>query len=42
VAADAKLPDCPVPVLALGDAPGVADFLIAALGLNETAQTKEP
>ncbi|HTJ91332.1 MAG TPA: molybdopterin-guanine dinucleotide biosynthesis protein B [Acidocella sp.] len=37
VAADEKLPDCPVPVLDLGDARGVADFLISALGLNEAA-----
>ncbi len=41
VAADEKLPDCPVPVLDLGDAQGVADFLIGALGLDEKAQTKE-
>lgn len=41
VAADEKLADCPVPALDLGDAQGIADFLIATLGLNENAQTKE-
>jgi molybdopterin-guanine dinucleotide biosynthesis protein B len=41
VASDEKLPDCPVPVLDLGDAQCVADFLIGALGLNRVAQTKE-
>jgi hypothetical protein len=41
VAADEKLPDCPVPVLDLGDAQGIADFLIGALGLNEKVRTKE-
>lgn len=41
VASDEKLPDCPVPVLDLGDAQGIADFLISALGLNQMVQTKE-
>jgi molybdopterin-guanine dinucleotide biosynthesis adapter protein len=41
VATDARLPDCPVPVLDLGDPQGLADFLIGVLGLNETVQTKE-
>jgi molybdopterin-guanine dinucleotide biosynthesis protein B len=41
VAADETLPDCPVPVLDLQDAHGIADFLIGALGLNEVVQTKE-
>ena len=41
VAADEKLPDCLVPVLDLGDAQGIADFLIGALGLNEKVRTKE-
>ena len=41
VAAEEKLPDCPVPVLDLGDAQGIADFLIGARGLNEKVRTKE-
>ncbi len=35
VAADAPLPDCPVPVLPLDEAGEIADFVIYALGLNK-------
>jgi molybdopterin-guanine dinucleotide biosynthesis adapter protein len=38
VASDETLPDCPVPVLDLRDAHGVADFLIGALRLHEAGQ----
>jgi molybdopterin-guanine dinucleotide biosynthesis protein B len=41
VASDEALPDCPLPVLDLGDARCVADFLTGALGLNGVVQTKE-
>ncbi len=34
VAADAPLPDCPVPVLALDAVPAIADFITAAFKLN--------
>ncbi|MDE1897301.1 MAG: molybdopterin-guanine dinucleotide biosynthesis protein MobB, partial [Rhodospirillales bacterium] len=35
VAADAALPDCPVPVLPLNNPRDIVDFLIPALGLNK-------
>ena len=34
VAADAALPGCPAPVLDLNDPAGIADFLVANLGLH--------
>jgi len=36
VAADAPLPDCPVPVLALDAVSAIADFITAAFRLNQT------
>jgi len=37
VAADGAVADCPVPVLALGAPAQIADFAMAALGLNRAA-----
>ncbi len=38
VASEARLDDCPVPVLKLGAPDEIADFALAALGLNQPAR----
>jgi molybdopterin-guanine dinucleotide biosynthesis protein B len=41
VASDAALPDCPAPVLPLHAVPAIADFIIAAFGLDTAHRLKE-
>lgn len=41
VASDEALPACPKPVLALNDAEGIADFIMAAIGLNSAVDFQE-
>ncbi len=40
-ASDAALPDCPAPVLPLHAVPAIADFIIAAFGLDTAHRLKE-
>jgi len=41
VASDAALPDCPYPVLPLGNPAAIADFIIAGFAINHARRFQE-